>query len=742
MRMRLLTAALLFLFPALSFAQETRTLPDPVPYTIVRASSPITIDAVLDEAAWAGASVLPIPYEWLPGDNVPAPVDTDVRLTFDDDHLYISAVAHDSDPKAIRAHLSDRDQGFQDDHLVFLIDPFNDERRAFQFRVTALGVQMDAVFSQNEGFEDFSWDTIWNSAGRITEDGFTVEIAIPFKSLRFPKTTGVQTWGFIAERSWPRSSRHRMTSAARDRNNNCLLCRANKVTGFQAISPGRDIELDPTLTMHRTDRRADFPAGDLKEEETKAEPGLTGRWGVTPNMTLNATVNPDFSQVEADAAQLDVNTRFALFFPEKRPFFLEGADFFELPRSLVFTRTVADPIAGAKLTGKAGRNAIGLFVTRDRVNNLVLPGSQESDQASLDDDVTTAVARWRRDVGQASTVGVLYTGREADGYHNRLGAVDGFLRLSETQQAQFLYARSFTRYPDTPAGPPFPEEAIDGGAFFGRWDLETRNWGAEVTYRDLRDDFRADAGFIPQVGLRGPEVELTRRFWSDGRPWFNSIEVEVEAQQFEEYDGALVDRKRSASLTYQGPWQTVVQLEAIGRRNAFADRLFDLKLGSLYAEARPSGGVYGFLFVSAGDEIDTDNVRKADLVELNPGLELKIGRPLIVSGNHLYQRLSLGGEEIFTANLAQARVLYHFSTRAFVRAILQYRTIHRNPGQFQEPVNTDSDRLFSQLLFSYKVNPQTVLFAGYTDTRLGAADYDLTLAGRTFFLKLGYAWRL
>ena len=175
----------------------------------------------------------------------------------------------------------------------------------------------------------------------------------------------MQTWGFEAFRSWPRNVRHRLSSQPRDRDKGCLLCQENKVTGFEGLAQGRNVELDPTATFSRTDERAAATdAGARERQRRRAMSGVTGRWSVTPNLTLNGTVNPDFSQVEADVAQLDVNQRFALFYPEKRPFFLEGIDFFTTPIQAVFTRTVADPTFGAKLTGKQGANAVGVFVTQ------------------------------------------------------------------------------------------------------------------------------------------------------------------------------------------------------------------------------------------------------------------------------------------------------------------------------------------------------------------------------------------
>ena len=205
--------------------------------------------------------------------------------------------------------------------------------------------------------------------------------------------------------------------------------------------------------MQRSDdmEMDEFPDGELQDGKIKVKPGISARWGVTPNLMLNATVNPDFSQVEADVAQLDVNTRFALRYPEKRPFFLEGGDFFLTPLEMVFTRSVADPLWGGKMTGKMGANAVGVFVTQDRINNLLFPANQNTGMGSLDDDVWGGVFRFRRDVGHNSTVGFLYTGRVGDGYFNHVLGADGFLRLSrsKTFSWQALYSR--TEYPEATA---------------------------------------------------------------------------------------------------------------------------------------------------------------------------------------------------------------------------------------------------------------------------------------------------
>lgn len=724
----------------------TASRPPAPRFTVARAAGEIDIDGRMDEPAWRETAPIPLAWEWFPGDNTEPPVETVCRITYDTSNLYVGCEARDPDPGAIRAHLADRDdldRTPQDDHIVVLLDPFNDERRAFQFRVNPLGVQMDAFLSTAEGFEDFSWDAIWRSAGRITSDGYVVEIALPFRSLRFPETSDMQTWGVILERSYPRSNRHRIRSMPTDRSNTCLLCQANKVTGLQGISPGSNVELYPTFTSSRSDSRSDFPSGDMENGDVDVEPGLDVRWGITPNLSLNATANPDFSQVEADVAQLDVNTRFALFFPEKRPFFLEGADIFQTPIDAVFTRTVADPLGGLKLSGKAGGNGMGLFAAYDRTTNLLFPANQGSSTGAIGDSSVTTVARYRRDLGQASYVGLLYTGREsfAD-YHNRVAGVDAFWQISRSNSLRIQALGSQTAYDDSIAaafGQPSGE--FTGSGVSAQLLHMSRNWFANLEYDDLSPEFRADAGFVPRVDQRNVEAAVQRTFWGPRGAWYTQLSAGVSGEVFLDYDGTVTDRRESVFFGYLGPSQMTIHGGVNQRRTLFGGVEHDLVDANLSFQLRPSGGLVFGLHGGLGDQVDFNNNRTAFSVVAVPSAQLSIGRPITLNLSHVYQRLSFEGTHIFTANLFQLRGFYHFSTQVLVRAIVQLQDVRRNPAAYSAAVEGEQRTLFTQLLFSYKLNPQTVAFLGYSDDRLGTGTVDLTQTGRTFFVKLGYALR-
>lgn len=739
---------ILILCSATAAAQETAQKPTAAAYEVSAAASAISIDGVLDEPAWETATVIPIAYEWLPGDNATPPVRTEALLTFDSDNIYAAFRAFDPDPSKIRAHLMDRDSietFVQDDHVTLMFDPFNDERRAFQFRVNPLGVQADAIFSQNEGIEDFSWDIIWSSAGRITNDGYIVEIAIPVSQIRFPATRGPQTWGVELGRSWPRSARHRISANPRDRNSACLLCQINKVTGFQGLQPGRNLEVVPTLTATRTDRAgAAFPAGGLEGGEADFDPGVTARWGMTPAVTLNAAINPDFSQIEADAAQLAENERFALFFEEKRPFFLEGVDLFATPINAVFTRTVADPAWGLKLTGKQGRNAGGVFVTQDAVNNLLIPANQGSDFAFVDEGVTAAVTRYRRDVGASSTVGFLYAGRQGDEYHNHVAGIDAFVRVSDANELRLQFLRSDTKYPlELATAFAQPALSFGGNAFRVEYLHVSRNWVANANYDDRDPRFRADSGFVPRVDIRTLNGGLTRRFWGDRDDWYTQWAVGARALRTQDHSGQLTDEELVLTSGVNGPMQSFVQVNVIQQSTFVAGTMHDDRLrANAYMEMQPGAIGKLSLFAEAGETVDFANNRPADVLLLIPAAELKIGRHINAKLSRIFHQLDVDAGRLSQTNISELRLVYNINIRSFVRAIVQHADVERDPALYIAPPEPEVKTLFTQFLFSYKVNPQTVLFVGYSDNQLGLRAFELTPTDRTFFAKVGYAWTL
>lgn len=716
-------------------------------YEISKARSPVKVDAVLDDEAWSASLQIDLPYEVMPGENTPAPVRTDCFVTYDENNFYVGFRAHDPDPSKIRARLADRDTPWRDDFVGFMFDPFNDERRGFEIFVNPLGVQMD--LSRNDvgsgDPEDATWDAIWESAGRITDDGYIVEIALPFSSLRFPRANGSQTWGFMAFRAYPRNVRHQILSVPGNRNVNCFFCRAAKISGFEGITPGRNIEFDPTWTTLRTDTLETSPGSSMLSGDPDTDIGLSGRWGITTNLSLNVALNPDFSQVEADAAQLDVNNRFTLFYPEKRPFFLEGADLFVMPLQTVHTRSVVDPSVGLKLTGKEGGNAIGVYVTRDEENTLIFPSNQESDDTSLDQDVTSGVFRYRRDVGRNSTIGSFLTAREGDEYHNRVYGLDGHLRFSSRDQLGYQVLGSNTTYPDEIIDDfDQPRGTLNGYGLSATYVHSRRNFNIWSEFEDLSSNLRVDAGFVPRVDTRETEIGANYVFWGGAERWFSILDFGVEIERITDHDGRLTDRNIMFFSNYNGPMQSYFGFDVRRKKEFYDGTTYDLTTSWFHLNLQPTGQFEFWFTGNVGDAIDYDNSRPAKMLWGGPGMRYYFGRHLQVMYDNTLQELTVDGERLFLVNLNELRVVYQFNVQTYVRAILQYEDISRNVDLYDpdDEVEADSRELFSQLLFSYKINPQTVLFIGYSDNHDNEERGNLTMKDRTFFFKLGYAWVL
>lgn len=462
----------------------------------------IAIDGELDDAGWEGALLQEIAYDIQPGDNTPAPVKTIVRIGYTTDALYLSFRALDPDPSAIRAHLRDRDSAFSNDWVGVFMDTFNDQRRGYELIVNPLGVQADLINDATTGNEDASWDGLWSSAGKITAEGYNVEMRIPFSTLRFRSGSDDKRWGISLFRNYPRDKRHQLTSHKVPRESNCFLCEWAKYDGMAGAQQGRNIEVVPTLTMGKSQFR-DAAGSDWQSGDSSIEPGVDVSWAPSPSVTLNATLNPDFSQVETDQLQLDINSSFALFYQEKRPFFLEGADYFTSQFDVLYTRQIADPDFGVRATGRTKNGAYGAIIARDATTLLLVPGVLGSRFEQLDQDANVAVGRYRHDINENASIGVIGTFRQGDDYANNVAGVDARWRKdAHTATAQFLHSQSEypTRIVNAYAGELGNDVKPSGNAWRMEYNFGNRNWNFNTWHMNIDPGFRADLGFMGQVG--------------------------------------------------------------------------------------------------------------------------------------------------------------------------------------------------------------------------------------------------
>jgi hypothetical protein len=712
-----------------------------------RTDSEFVIDGRLSEAAWEGAMRIDLEVETNPGENLDAPVTTRAYLIEDGENLYVAFEADDPEPARIRAYLRDRDAAWGDDHVGIILDTYNDERRSFEFFVNPLGVQMDKIHNDTGGGggpnAGDSWDAIWDSAGRINDDGYTVEMRIPLSQLRFPDVAGTKTWGYDLRRVYPRDRTYTFSSNARDRNRDCYLCQIGSLQGLDGSRPSRDIEIVPTLTASQNENTESPGIDPLVQHDPDVEAGLTVRWGITPDLTANVAINPDFSQIEADVAQLDVNNRFTLFFPEKRPFFLEGADYFSTPFDAVFTRTVSDPDVGAKLTGKKGRNTFGLFAARDAVTNLLFPGLYSSDAENFEQPNDAFVGRYSFGFENTSSLGGLVTLREGEGYHNYVAGVDGRWKLNDQHRVFFQHLESDTRYPDDIASD-FEQPLGDftGRATVAGYNYETRTWYGRLRHLELSEGFRADSGFMPQVGGTKRVAVLGRLFHGGEDDWWTRIRAHGQFEQMDEENGDLAERHLGLRFGIGGPLQSWFM---VGHDN-FKERdegvLYDFSRAWVYTEFVPIGGLEVALEYGDGERIDYANGRLGKNRVIEPRVSWNATRNLMLRLNGVHSAMkTLDGVAVFDATLADLRATWQFNVRSFLRLTVQYQDIERNLDVYVDPEFATEKSVGRQLLYSYKLNPQTVFFVGYSDRYLDDDSLeDLTAEDRTIFMKVGYAW--
>jgi hypothetical protein len=708
-------------------------------------SGEIAIDGNPDEAAWGDALVQQVAYDIQPGDNTPAPVKTTVRLGYTADALYVAFHAQDPDPSKIRAHLRDRDTAFNDDWVGVFLDTFNDHRRGYELVVNPLGVQADLIRDEtnSNNQEDPSWDGLWTSAGRITADGYEVEIRIPFSTLRFPRGGGDQQWGISLFRSWPRDKRHQLTSHKVPRDSNCFQCEWGKYEGLAGAQQGRNLEIVPTLTVGATQSRdaAGTPWGGT---DTSIEPGVDVSWAPSPAITLNATLNPDFSQVETDQLQLNFNDSFALFYQEKRPFFLEGADYFTSQFDVLYTRQIADPDYGLRVTGRTGSGAYGAIVARDATTLLLVPGVLGSGFEQLDQQANVAVGRYRYDFDTHVSVGAIGTFRRGDDYANNVAGVDArWKQGAHTATAQFLHSQSeyptdiVDGYRDELGDDPTPS----GNAWRAEYAFSNRNWNFDAWHVDIDPGFRADLGFMGQVGYDKSLLGGGHSWFRDDKA-FNRINVYADFDVTHRYDGQLLEREWEARVNAQGPKQSGMGLHGLKRVRFWHGRLFDEWYADVDGGFRPTGNLQLGAYLQVGEMLDlaADRTGRRTMLELSGSANF--GRGIALDWDVMRQRMRRDGGTAFQATVVNTGGSWQLDPRQRLRVTLQGSEVLRDPALYPDAVNETSRDWAGQVVYSYKINPRTALYAGASYGAFMDDDHrELFGDTRSVFLKLSYGWQ-
>ncbi len=717
---------------------------------ISRATGSIVVDGDLSDEGWRNATRVDKWYETQPGDNIEPRVRNVGYLTYDDHFFYAAFEFEDPNPKVIRAPFADRDNignGFND-YGGILIDPRNTGRTATFFVVTPRNIQYDSV-SDDASNEDASPDFFWESATKITERGWTLEMRIPFSSLRY-KNIDPQIWTILLYRNFPREYHYQFFSAKLPRGGNCFVCRSNTLIGMEHLPGGGHLVAAPYVSASADAHpRDDVVGAPLVDEGVKPHIGIDVKFTPNADNAIDLTIKPDFSQVESDTAQISANERFALFFPEKRPFFLEGADLFQTPIQAVYTRTITAPVWGGRVTGKeAGFRYTALVADDAGGGSAIIPGPNGSTLASVDEGSTVFVGRVKRDIG-LSFVGALATDREARSgdSHNRVVGPDFQWRPSgaDVVTGQALYSE--TRTPNRPdLADEWTGQSFSSHAASVQWNHSTTHLDVFAQYKDLGDGFRADTGFVPQVGYRET---------SGGGGWtvrptgfVTRLRTFINLDRQADRAGALISRGVEPGVGLDTRWNGFLQFRFIDENIRAGEQPIGRKRFGFFAQYSPSRVVTLLLIdATTGQEIDFANARPGTgstinlQATLNPTNHLNLDLVQNQRWVNVDDAASVS-QRLFIARVSRLRGTYTFTARLFARGIVQYVSTTRDPSLYIDPTTVAREgTLSAQALLSYKLNWQSVMFAGYGDDRDLADQNQLVKSGRQVFVKLSYAFQ-
>jgi hypothetical protein len=756
-----------------------------VEVTIPRADVTIAVDGRLTEAAWRSAAVLAGFSQYFPTDGLPAQDSTQVLVWYSGTHLHVGLKAF-APPGSVRATLADRDKIRQDDHIELLLGTYNDSRQALVFAVNPFGIQSDGVMietgtSGQGGFlsgasrpreaPDLAPDYVWQSKGQLTEWGYQVEVAIPFKSLRY-RAGDVQTWQLHVVRT-VQATGHELTWAPARRAGASFLAQAGRLVGLRDLQRGLTVDLIPTVTSSATGAMPLGRPGTWAYQRERPDLGGSARWGVTSNLTLAATANPDFSQVEADATQYSLDPRVAVYFPERRPFFLESQEQFTAPNRLIYTRRITQPLVATKLTGKHQGFDIGVLSALDSK-----PGSRTGTDLPVFN-----IVRLQRDLGRQSRVGLVYTDKVDGRAWNRVLGLDSRL-VQGVWSLQGQVASSFTGSKGPVARAPLWDLSLvrNGRAFFARYALN-----------GIDERFDAQAGFIARPGVAN--LSTTHRWNRFGRAGALVEVVSPEVFTLLRYRYADLVRRRPAqdiqlhlrqNTRLRGGWQVGSQLllEEFG---------FDPALYATYALLVPRGGgrvdttAYtggrlpnvDWVFSVAspefrhfslssvaifGQDENFPEWSSARIGNFQQTLTLRPTEQLRIQGTSVYETFSrkTDGSRVLTRNTTRLRVEYQVTRQFFVRTIGELATfvqdslrddsrtnrpiyLRQPNGALVRAAGYERDRARIDVLLQYLPSPGTVFYVGYGDQLRAdrpAGPLSLERSRDVFFAKLSYLFRL
>jgi hypothetical protein len=716
-----------------------------------------------------------------PGDGTPATERTTAFLSYDDKNLYAVFLCHD-EPGQVRAHLSKREDSDQDDGVGVLLDTFLDLHRAYYFFSNPLGVQTDAIYTEGQGY-DFSFDTLWDNSGRVTKDGYIVFFSIPFKSLRFSHGSE-QTWGIALYRTILRKSENDYWPYVTQRVEG-LTQQFAPLGGIENVSPGRNIQLIPYgilasdhfLNQPFSVNPANPAPPPAFRDEFEHRAGLDAKFVLKDSLTFDVTLNPDFSQVESDDPQVTVNQRFAVFFPEKRPFFIENAGFFMTPIDLFFSRQIADPQFGTRMTGKLGKWTLGALVIDDRQ-----PG-QGFSSGPYNTRALDGVVRVTREFGKQSYIGGFFSSRDFADTSNRVASLDARLKFSKNWVVDLQGVHTWTRQ-DLNAGQnclsfASSNSAIgsqQGNALWADVSYTGRHVSFFANYNDFSPNFCSELGFVNRIDIR-QNNSFGGYFWRPNKSKIVDFGPSVSETVDWNHNNVLQDWSAAVGFQVDLTKQTTFNISRGEAYELFDNIGFRKHSTSVLAATQPykwisfsvrhTQGIGENFFPAPGLLPFLANTRRVNFgFTLRPSARFRLDETLI------YSRLGTRagstpqgfapGHNVFNNYLNRAKLNYQFTKELSLRLILDYNATIANAGLVDLQTNLGSfdggpivptKQFTTDVLFTYLLHPGTAVYLGYNNgyndlTLHPGAPPFVTAQGapnnstsRLFFVKLSYLFR-
>jgi hypothetical protein len=719
----------------------------------------ITIDGNITDDEWSQALSIELNIVNSPWNNKPSPVKTTAKIFENGDTIYISFIAQDPNPEEIIAYLGDRDTRLKDDVVGIKLDTYNNRRLSYELFVNPYGAQIDRIKNELTGDVNSAWDGMWQSFGKITPTGYQVEMAVPYHTLNFADTDEEKTWALELIRLYPRDSRLRISHIPLDRDNDCWLCQIPEAKGFKQAQTGNNVMITPAVVASKNDTRDIYDPQDDWHDDNETEAGVDLRWGINANTLLNVTVNPDFSTVESDTGQLNVNKTYSLFYQEARPFFVENSDYFSSNFNLVYTRNIADPDYGAKLTGTNDKHTYGAFISHDTETNFIVPGNTGSTLKSLEEESHSGAFKYRYDFSEDFSLGAISTLRKSESYENTVAGLNTKYRMNDSNAILAQVVHSNSDYSITHT------DDLSDQAVKLSYVHDSEYWSVNAEHQRIGKDFRADLGFMPKADYQDERILVDRFFYNEGDSFWEEAKLSGQWQIKHNENGELLEKSLASSFTIDGPKLSTFDImfnyaDKIGLRHnelnelihgstgdVFDDSIdgntdrFTEKLVTIFTNIKPTKYLYGELYFSFGKKIDYQNNRIADYREFYTNARFNPTSHLEIDFSYTYETLDSKSANVYDANLVELRVSYQFDVNSYLKLNIVYSDVDKNLDNNVSAYSKTNSDLSTQLIYSYKLNPQTVFFLGYSDISYRDDDLNkLRREERTLFTKVSYAW--